>query len=131
MTEHTTATRKHAEKATAQTKDTYEKVSAVTEETTDLIRNAYSTAAKDIKNYNLKILEIAQANTNAFFDYVQELVGVKSPSEFAEVSSAYGSRQIEAMTKQTKELGMIAQKAATESAESLTTGVHKASGKLV
>jgi len=36
--------------------------------------------------YNLKIIEIARTNTNAAFEHAQQLLGVKSPSEFIELS---------------------------------------------
>ena len=83
----------------------------------DLIGNTYSKAAKHAKTYNLKLLEIAHANANSYFTYAEDLARVTSPSEFAEVSSAYGRKQFEAFTQQTKELAALVRKAATEPAQ--------------
>ena len=85
----------------------------------DLIGNTHSKAAKRAKTYNLKLLEIAHANANSYFTYAEELASVSSLSDFAEVSSAYGRKQFEAFTQQTKELAALVQKAAPEPAQPL------------
>ncbi len=120
-----------AEKGVAQAKDIYEKAKAVTEETTDVLKNIYATAAKGTTNYNLKIVEIARSNTNAAFDYANALLGVKSPSEFVELSAAHARKQLETLTDQTKELTALAQQLTTEISEPLKTGVTKAFNKAV
>ncbi len=108
------AFREMAEKGVAQAKDTYDKAKAAAEEATDLLRDAYTSAAKGTADYNLKIIEIARANTNAAFDYAKELVGVKSMSELAELSTTHVRRQFEAMAAQTKELTELSQKVASD-----------------
>ena len=80
------------EKGTAQAKETYEKMNAATTEAADLIKNRYSTAVKGMQRYNNKIIEFAQVNTNAAFDFVQKMSDVKSPSAFVELWYASRSR---------------------------------------
>jgi len=80
----------------------------------DLLENTYTTAAKGATDYNLKLVEIARTNTRAAFDYAQELLGVKSPAEFIELSTAHARKQFEAMAAQTQELTEFAQKVTTE-----------------
>jgi hypothetical protein len=48
------------------------------------------------------------------FDYAYNLLAMKSPSEFVELSTAHARKQFEAMTAQTKELTELAQKVTTE-----------------
>jgi phasin len=120
------AFREMAEKGTAQAKETYEKMSVATSEAGDLIKNSYSTAIKGAQDYNNKFIEFAHANTNAAFDYVQKLSGVKSPSEFVELSTEHARKQFEMLTEQTKQLVAIAQKVTLATAEPLKTGVAKA-----
>ena len=108
------AFREMAEKGVAQAKDDYEKIQATTVEATELLKETYTTAAKGATDYNLKVIEIARTNTNAAFDYAYELLAVKSPSEFIELSTAHARKQFEAMTAQTKELTELAQKVTTE-----------------
>jgi phasin len=114
------------EKGVAQAKDTYEKAKAAAEQATDLLKNTYTIAAKGSTDYNLKVLEIARTNTSSAFDYARELLAVKSPAEFVELSTAHARKQCEAMTAQTKELAALAQKVTTEIAEPLKAGVTKA-----
>jgi phasin len=120
------AFREMTEKGVAHAKDTYEKAKAAAEQATDLLKNTYTIAAKSSTDYNLKVLEIARTNTSSAFDYAQELLGVTSPAELVELSTAHARKQCEAMTAQTKELAALAQKATAEIAEPLKTGVTKA-----
>ena len=83
----TQAFRATAEKGSAQAKEAFEKMSGVTVEATELIKNSYSTAVKGAQDYNTKVIEFAQANTEAALDFVQKLSGVKSPSDFIELST--------------------------------------------
>ncbi len=124
------AFREIADKGVAQAKDTYEKAKAATEEATRVFQHTYTAAAKGATDYNLKIIEIARENTNAAFDYAHELLGVKSLSEFVELSSARARKQFEAMTAQTKELTTLAQKVTTDTAKPLKTGVTEAFNKV-
>jgi len=64
-----------------------------------------------VTDHNLKAFENAGTNTNAAFDYGRELLGVKSLSEFIQLSSARARKQFETMTAQIKELTTLAQKA--------------------
>jgi hypothetical protein len=66
-------------------RESYDKIDAATTETADLIKNSYSKAVKGMQDYNNKIIEFAHANTNAAFDFVQKLSGVKSPPAFVEL----------------------------------------------
>ena len=112
-----------ADKGIAQTKDNFKNAKAATEEAAHVFQQAYTVAAKGVTDYNLKVFEIARFNTNAAFDYARDLLGVKTPSEFVELSSARVRQQLETVTAQTKELAALAQKVSAETAEPLKTGI--------
>jgi len=120
------AFREIAEKGTTQANETYEKMNAATIETSEVIKNSYSTAVKGLQDYNKKIIEFARANTNAAFDFVQKMSGVKSPTAFIELWTEHGRKQVETLTEQTKELAALAQKVTLASAEPFKTGVTDA-----
>jgi len=124
------AFREFAERGVAQAKDTYEKMKAVAEEATDVLETTYSTASKGASDYGMKVIEVARVNTNAAFDFASEMITAKSLSEVIELSSAHARKQFEALTKQSKELGALAQKVATESAEPIKNGINKAFNKV-
>jgi phasin len=117
------AFREMTEKGVAQAKDTYAKAKVASEEAADLIQNTYATVAKGATDYNLKLIEIARTNTRAAFDYADELLGVKSPSEFIELSTAQMRKQFDIASAQNKQLFALAQEMATEAAKPIKTGV--------
>ena len=122
----TQAFRATAENGSAQAKEAFEKMSAATTEATALIKNSYSTAVKGAQDYYTKFIEFAQTNTEAALDFVQKLSGVKSPSDFIELSTDHSRQQFETLTEQTKELAALAQKVTLATVEPLKTGVTKA-----
>jgi phasin len=115
-----------AQKGAAQTKQTYERMSAATTEAADLMKASCSTALKGARDYNNKFMEFAHTNTNAAFDFVQELYGMKSPSDFMELATEHARTQTAALTEQTKELAALAQKVALATTEPLKAGVAEA-----
>ena len=120
------AFRELAEKSVAQAKENYEKMKSMAEEATDLMEETYSTASKGCSGYGLKVIETARTNTDAAFDLMSGLMGVKSYSEAVELTSGYMRKQFETMTAQAKELSEHAQKVATETAEPIKESFNNA-----
>ena len=122
------AIREMAEKGTAQAKQVYAKMSAATAEASSVMQNAGATAAQGLKDGNAKVIEFARANSNAAFDNANELLGVKSPTEFFKVSTEQARKQFEVFSEQTKELTALGQKVMRETTEPLKAGAAKAFG---
>jgi phasin len=114
----------------AQAKEAFEKINVATADAAALFKNSCSTVVKGAQDYNNKVIEFAQANTVAAFDFAQKLSGVKSPSDFMELSTEHSREQFETLTEQTKELAALAQKVTLATAEPLKTGVSKAFSQL-
>jgi len=123
--------REMIDKGVAQARDTYAKAKAAGEEAADLLKTTYATAATGATGYNLKLIEIARANTGAAFDYAHELLGVKSPSEFIALSTAQMRKQFDMASAQNKELFALAQQVAIQAAEPMKKGVSKAFNKAI
>ena len=119
-----------AKNSSAQAKEAFEKMNVATADAAALIKNSYSTVVKGAQDYNNKVIEFAQANTVAAFDFAQKLSGVKSPSDFMELSTEHSREQFETLTEQTKELAALAQKVTLAAAEPLKTGVSKVFSQL-
>jgi hypothetical protein len=51
---------------------------------TKAMQQTYFAASKGAADFNLHLLDIAQANMNAAFDFARQLARVTSPSEFFE-----------------------------------------------
>ena len=125
----TQAFRATAENGSARVKESFEKMSVATAEVTAQLKDSYSTALKGAQDYNAKFFEFAQNNTKATIEFVQKLSGVKSPSDFIELSTDHSRKQLETLTEQTKELAALAQKVTLATVEPFKTGVTKAFGQ--
>ena len=123
--------RNMVEKSATQSKEVYEKMSAkevekmsaATGQTADIIRNCYLAAVKGVQDYNNKLIEFTHANTKAAFDFAQRMSGVKSPSEFVELSTEFARQQLATLTEQTKQLAALAQHLTLATAEPLKTSL--------
>jgi phasin len=123
------AFREMAENGVEQIRDAYAKAKVASEEAADLLENTYEAAAKRATDYNRKLIEITRTNTRAAFDYVHELLGVKSPSEFIALSTAQMRKQFEIVSEQNKEFSGLAQEIATEAAGTIKASTSKALNK--
>lgn len=84
------------------------------------IETTFASAAKGIKDYNLKALEFAQMESDVAFDYAKQLMSAKSPSEMLELWTSCVRKEFELLNEGTKELGMLGQRVASETAEPLS-----------
>jgi phasin len=126
-TDATEQFRDMTEKGAAQSKEAFERMSAATAQTADAMKNCYSTAVKGIQDYNSKLIEFTDANTKTAVDFAQRMSGVKSPSEFFQLSTDLAQQQLETLTKQTQQLAALAQQVTLATTEPLKTGFTKAS----
>jgi hypothetical protein len=55
-------------------------------------------------NYQKKLFDMAQANTQMAFDYARDLMGVRSPDEAVRITQEYMTKQTQAYQQQMKEL---------------------------
>jgi phasin family protein len=82
-------------------------------------------ASKGAIDFNLKLMDMAQNNINAAFDFARELTQIKSPSAFIELSTKYARQQLERLADQARELTGIAQNAMTDTTQSLQKGATR------
>ena len=92
-------------------------------QTADIIGNCYLTAVKRVQDYNKELLEYTHANTKTAFDFAQRMSGVKSPSEFVELSTELAQQQLMTLTEQTKQLAALAQQVTLATADPLKTSL--------
>jgi phasin len=117
--------RAFAEKGVSQARESYTKFKDAAETHNSTIEAVFTTATKGATDYSAKLLDIVKANTNATFDFAQELVGAKSVPQAMELWSAHAKKQVETITAQTKELAELSQKIATETVEPIKAGASK------
>ena len=129
-TEGPEAMRAAAEMGTAYAKDMFAKSQAAAQDTKKVLEQTYTTATKGAAEFNLQLLEVMRANTNAAFDFAHALLAAKSPTEFLELTAAHARQQAATFTEQGQRLATLAQKVTTEAAQPLQTGVTSAFDKV-
>jgi phasin len=117
--------RAFAEKGVSQARDNYAKFKDVAESHNGTIEAVFSTASKGASDYSAKLMEMMKSNTTANLDFAQALIGVKSPSEAAELWTSHARKQFETFTAYGKELAELTQKVATETVEPIKASASK------
>jgi phasin len=121
-TEVPAAVREFAETGISQTREVYEKLKKGAEQATAVLEATCAKGGKGAIEYGSKVIEIMHANTDAPFDFADELMSVKSFSEMIELSAKHTRKQLETLVDQTKELTALAQKMATEASDPIKSG---------
>jgi phasin len=117
--------RAFAEKGVSQCRDNYAKFKDAAESHNSAIEAFFVNASKGASEYSTKLMEFLKANTNANLDFAQELFGIKSPAEALELWTGFARKQLETYTAQTKELGELVQKVASETVEPIKANASK------
>ena len=107
-------------------REVLESIGAATTGVAEVMKNCCSTALKGMQDYNSKVVEFTHANTKSYVEFVQKLAGVKSPSEFIEVTTDHGRYQLETVAEQAKQLAELTQKVTLATGEPFKTGFAKA-----
>ena len=118
-----------AEQNLERSRTAYDQMRAAAEEATGSFESSYTAAAKGLSEFNAKAIDALKINTDATFDLMKALMGVKTLSEAITLQTEHVRKQFDAMTAQSKELTEIAKKVASETAEPLKAGVAKTLGK--
>jgi hypothetical protein len=111
-------------------RDAAEKGAAQVEKMTaaagEMMNHTYAANMKGFQEYNAKMLEFANTNATAAFEFMRQLTTVKSPTEFFAMSSNHMRQEFETYTRQAQELAAIAQKATTATTDTIKSGLNKA-----
>lgn len=117
--------RAFAEKGVSQARDSYAKFKDVAESNNGTIEAVFTTASKGASEFSAKLMEMMKVNSTAALDFAQELLGIKSPSEAAELWTSHARKQFEAFTAQAKDLVDLTQKVTAETVEPIKANASK------
>jgi phasin len=109
-TELSGATREFAEQGADFARDVADKTGATAEETTRAAGEVYSTFTGNTVDFHRQWIEMVHENTNATLDFVHQVLDVKSPSEFVELSAKHARKRFETFAQQAGQLTCMAQK---------------------
>ena len=119
-------TRKYADKAAAIANETLEKGKVAAEQSARMIEQSYSITVENIRNFNVKMLDMAHAKTEEVFAFARQLASARTPSDIMELWTSHAQKQFEMLNEQTKELTAFGQKMAGESAAPIARSVNQA-----
>jgi phasin len=116
VTQPSGATREFAKQGADFGKDVTDKTKATAEETSKAAGEVYSTFSSGAVDFHRQWIEMVRENTNAYLDFVHQVLGVKSPSAFVELSSQHARKQAATFAEQARHLTGMAQKLTTDMA---------------
>ena len=116
---------RETETSTQQSKEMFEKIGMATSEAAEVMTNCCSAALKGMQDYNSKLIEFTQANAKSHVEFLQKVAGVKSPTEFFELSASHNRSQLERLADQAKQLTELTKQVTLATAEPVKTGLAK------
>ncbi len=114
-----------AEKTTRAARENFETGASAAQDATRRAEQSYSSTFAGIREVNVKLIEMAHDNTEAIFELAHEIASAEAPSDLAGVWTEHARRQIERMTKQSKELTELGQKMAGRATEPLSRSINE------
>jgi hypothetical protein len=100
------------------TKPSIEEVSTLGEKAIWLVEDAVEDASarttEEAVELGHKLLDFTHVNASAYFDWLHEVVRVKSPSDFIAVWMKHSQQQFKTIRQQTRELASLAQRVTIE-----------------
>ena len=121
MAEHHQA-RKTFEAGARTAREAFEKGTETAEHAAAEVERSYSSATEGLRDFNAKLIDIAQSNTMASLTFVAELARAKGPTEAFELWSRHLQGHMQRLTDQSQELAALGQRIAASSTEPLRRG---------
>lgn len=99
--------------------DPVQEGTAIAEESTFATERGYFATAKAVRDFNMKLIEISQANAMATLNFAQEVAAARRPSEAAVLWFSLARKRFEVLTEQSRQLITLAQRVLVSTAEPL------------
>jgi hypothetical protein len=77
------------------------------------IQEGLGSAVENVRGLNVRLIDMARANTNAAFDFAREVAEAQAPSDLVQACTTHATKQFDVLSKQFEML--------TKQASELTT----------
>jgi hypothetical protein len=121
--------RKSFEAGARTAREAMDRGTAAAEQATRQVEQNYSFTTEGVREFNCKLLDIAQANTMVGMNFATELTRVKGPTEAAELWLRYAQNHLQRLTEQSLELAALSQRIAFSGVNPLTRGFDQTFGR--
>jgi len=119
------AVRAYAEKTISQLRESYSQTRQAVEDATAAMEASIDTASKGSAELNTKVMEMAQRNLSAGFEFARKLASARTQTEAMELQSSFMREQLDAMKSQTEEIQKLSARIATDASQPLQQQVTR------
>jgi hypothetical protein len=93
-------------------------------ETVRGVQEGFTSALENVRDLNVRLIGMAQANTNAAFDFAREVAEAKAASDLVQAWTTHATKQFDTLTKQAGELTTL-ESTVRQSSEPVTRRVAR------
>jgi hypothetical protein len=101
-------------------RESFDKTLETGTETVRGVQEGFTSALENVRDLNVRLINMARANTNAAFDFASEVAEAKAASDVVQAWTTHATKQFDILTKQASELTTLGQQFATTASESVT-----------
>ena len=107
-------------------RESFDKTLETGAETVRGVQDGFTSALENVRDLNVRLVDMARANTDAAFDFAREVAEAKAPSDLVQAWTTHATKRFDMLTKQASEL-TLGQQFATTSSEPVTRRVGQGS----
>ncbi len=100
----------------------FDKTMATGAEAVRDVEESFTSALQNVCDLNVRLIDMAWANTKANFDFAREVAAAKGPSDLIEACTAHAAKQFDLLTKQASELKTLGQQFRQQTTKRLSPG---------
>jgi phasin len=119
------AFRAMTEQGIEQARESYSRMKAVAEEATDMVEETLETTRESVLALQLRSLDAAKANSDAYFDFTRKLLGTRSVADALQLQTAFARDRFDAFVDYAKDV----QAGVTKLTEEAARPAHEAFNK--
>jgi hypothetical protein len=103
------------ESAIRTARENFDKTLTTSAETVREVQEGFTSALENVRDLNVRLIDMARANTDAAFDFAREVAEAEAPSDLVQAWSTHATKQFEMLTKQASELTTLSERFASTS----------------
>jgi hypothetical protein len=88
------------------TRKNFDKVLTAGTEVGRGVQEGFGSALENVRDLNVRLIDMARANSNAAFDFAREVAEAQAPSDMVQAWTTHATKQFDMLTKQASELTM-------------------------
>ena len=108
-------------------RETFDRTLESGAETVRGAQEGFTSALENVRDLNVRLIDMARANSDAAFDFAREVAEAAGPSDLVQAWTTHATKQFDMLTKQASELTTLGQQFASTSSEPIKRRIGQAS----